>query len=62
MRGRQAVTKTTDKRVVKGVRLDLSPADHRRLERTAKGLGLTMASYARLALFKALKADEEGGK
>jgi hypothetical protein len=50
------------KRVVKGVRLDLSPVDHKRLERAAKGSGLSMASYARLALFERLKADEGTGK
>jgi hypothetical protein len=46
----------------KGIRLDLSPADHKRLERCAKDRGLTMASYARMALFQQLKADEGGAK
>jgi hypothetical protein len=50
-----------EKRAVKGVRLDLSPADHKRLGRAAKERGRTMASYARMALFERLKADE-GGK
>jgi hypothetical protein len=49
-------------RLVKGVRLDLSPADHKRLAKKAKELGLTMSSYARMALFERLKADEAGGK
>ncbi len=49
-------------RQVKGVRLDLSPADHKRLERLSKERGLTMASYARMALFERLKADEGSGK
>jgi hypothetical protein len=48
-------------KLVKGVRLDLSPADHKRLARAAKEKGLTMSSYARMALFDRLKADE-GGK
>jgi hypothetical protein len=47
-------------KTLKGVRLDLSPADHKRLERLAKGTGLTMASYARMALFERMKADEGG--
>jgi hypothetical protein len=50
------------KRSVKGVRLDLSPADHKRLSKLAKERGLTMASYARLALFERMKEDEGGSK
>jgi hypothetical protein len=50
-----------DKRAVKGVRLDRSPADHKRLERAAKERGPTMASDARMARFERLEADE-GGK
>ena len=49
-------------RTLKGIRLDLSPADHKRLEKAAKERGLTMASYAPMALFERLKADESGGK
>ncbi len=45
-------------RLVKGVRLDLSPADHERLERIARVRGLTMASYARMVLLERMKADE----
>jgi hypothetical protein len=56
------VIRTTDKRITKPVRLELSPADHKRLEKTARELGLTMASYARLALFERLKADAGGAK
>jgi hypothetical protein len=47
-----------EKRAVKRVRLDLSPVDHEGLERAAKEQGLTMASYAWMALFERLKADE----
>jgi hypothetical protein len=60
-KGGKTMNAVQDKRAVKGVRLDLSPADHKRLERAAKERGLTMASYARMALFERLKADE-GGK
>jgi uncharacterized membrane protein (UPF0136 family) len=45
--------------LVKGVRLDLSPADHKKLEHTAREKGLTMASYARMVLLERLKADNE---
>jgi hypothetical protein len=59
--GKAEMTTTTQaKRAVKGVRLDLSPADHRRLSKLAKERGLTMASYARMALFERMK-DDEGG-
>jgi hypothetical protein len=43
-----------------GVRLDLSPADHRRLLKLARERGLTMASYARQALYERMKEDEGG--
>jgi hypothetical protein len=47
-----------DERLVKGVRLDLAPGDHQRLERVARERGLTMASYARMVLLERLKADD----
>ena len=47
-----------EKKAVKGVRLDLSPADHRRLNKLAKERGLTMSSYARMAVFERMKDDE----
>lgn len=50
-----------DKKAVKGVRLDLSPADHKRLARLAKEKGLNMSAYARMALFDRMK-DDEGGR
>jgi hypothetical protein len=50
------------RRLVKGIRLDLLPTDHKRLERAATERGLTMASYARMAVLERLKADEGGGK
>jgi len=46
-----------DERLIKGVRLDLSPADHKRLESAAKERGLTMASYARMAVLERLRTD-----
>jgi hypothetical protein len=61
-KGGKPMNVAQEKRAVKGVRLDLSPADHKRLEKTARERGLTMASYARMALFERLKADEGGGK
>jgi hypothetical protein len=50
-----------DVRLVKGVRLDLSPGDHERLERVARERGLTMSSYARMKLLECIKADEARG-
>jgi hypothetical protein len=50
-----------DTRLVKGVRLDLSPADHERLERVARERGLTMSSYVRMKLLESIKADEVRG-
>ena len=44
----------------KAVRLDLSPRDHERLERHANRLGLSMSAYARMAVLKAMAADEAG--
>jgi hypothetical protein len=45
-------------RLVKGVRLDLSPTDHQRLEHIARERGLTMASNARMVLLERLLTDE----
>jgi hypothetical protein len=45
---------------IRFIRLDLSPADHKRVERAAGERGLTMASYARMAVLERLKADEGG--
>jgi hypothetical protein len=47
--------------LLKGVRLDLSPADHKRLERVAKEKGLTMTSYARMSVLERIKTDEAAG-
>jgi hypothetical protein len=53
-----AIQEKPASKAVKGVRLDLSPADHRRLNKLAKERGLTMSSYARMALFERMKEDE----
>jgi hypothetical protein len=47
--------------VSQAVRLDLSPADHKRLDRHASALGLSMSSYARMAVLERMKADEAKG-
>jgi hypothetical protein len=51
----QAVKK---RETAKPVRLDLSPADHARLEHCARERGLSKSSYARMAVLERLKADE----
>jgi hypothetical protein len=45
-------------KVLKAVRLELSPVDHERLEQCARERGLNMASYARMAVLERIKADE----
>jgi hypothetical protein len=45
-------------RLVKGIRLDLAPSDHERLERVSRERGLSMSSYARMVLLERLKTDE----
>jgi hypothetical protein len=59
---RMPATKAAPKRVGKPVRLDLSDELHERIKRQAGRLGLTKASYARMALMRQLQADEEGEK
>lgn len=48
-------------RGTKPVRLDLSLADHERIERSAKRFGLSKSAYVRQALFERLEADERKG-
>jgi hypothetical protein len=50
--------KTTSAVKLRAVRMDLTPAHHKRLERAAQELGLSMAAYARMVLLERLKADE----
>jgi predicted DNA-binding protein len=45
-------------RETKPVRLDLSLADHERIERSAKRFGLSKSAYVRQALFERLESDE----
>jgi hypothetical protein len=40
------------------VRLDLSPDDHKRLERAAKRIGLKKASFARFSVLNMVKTVE----
>jgi predicted transcriptional regulator len=47
-----------DDKTAKPVRLDLTLADHERLERLASARGLSKSSYARQAVLKQMKADE----
>jgi hypothetical protein len=49
---------TAEERDTKPVRLDLSLADHERIERSAKRFGLSKSAYVRQALFRQLEADE----
>jgi predicted DNA-binding protein len=52
------VEATKAERAAKSVRLDLSPVDHDRLDRCASRIGLSMSSYARMAVLKAINDDE----
>ena len=47
-----------EERATRPVRLDLSEADHDRLEDQARKLGLSKSSYARMAVLERIKADE----
>lgn len=57
-KGGKRMNAVETERTVRPVRLDLSDADHDRLEKTAKEKGLNKASYARMAVLERLKADE----
>jgi hypothetical protein len=46
-------------RNVKPIRLDVSPSDYDRAQACAESRGLTLASYARMALLDLLKRDEK---
>jgi hypothetical protein len=52
------VIHVSTERTTRPVRLDLSEADHKRLERLARERGLNKASYARQAVLERMKADE----
>jgi hypothetical protein len=52
-------TTVTEAKTSRPVRLDLTNADHDRLERIASVFGLSKSSYVRMKLLKAMKADEE---
>jgi hypothetical protein len=57
-KGGKQMNAVETERVVRPVRLDLSDADHQRLEKAAKEKGLNKASYARMAVLERLRADE----
>jgi hypothetical protein len=57
----KTVNATQDLSQTKAVRLDLTAADHARLERQAKKRGLTKASYSRMLILEKLD-QEDGGK
>ena len=46
-------------RNVRPIRLDVSPGDYERASARAEGRGLTLASYARMALLDFIKRDEK---
>lgn len=57
-REKKVVTTEVEK-VARPVRLDLSAADHDRLEKVARAKGLNKASYARMVILERIKADEQ---
>jgi hypothetical protein len=58
------VEATKARRDVRAVRLDLSPSDHDRLTACAERRGLSLSSYARMAVLEMIRRDEkeEGGR
>lgn len=54
------VQATQPEKATRPVRLELKIADVERLERCAQARGLNNASYARMAVLKLIKEDEEG--
>ena len=61
-RGAKPVNATREEKMVKAVRLDLTPTDHERLDRQARRRGLTKASCARMVILEWLEEQEEGSK
>jgi hypothetical protein len=47
-----------EKKLLMAIRLELPIADYHRLEQQARQLGLTRASYARMAVLQRVRADE----
>lgn len=52
------VEATKPKRDVRAVRLDLTPGDHDRLTECAERRGLSLSSYARMAVLDMIRRDE----
>lgn len=48
-----------DATALRAVRLDLTVADHTRLESLASSRGLTKAAYCRQAVLRQMRADEK---
>lgn len=57
-------TTATPKRTRSGiaVRLELPEEDHERMAKLARRLGLSLASYARMAVMKQMEQEESAGK
>ncbi len=53
---------TQEPKTAMAVRLELPMEDYKRLEKQCRKLGLTKASYSRMAVMKALIIDEKGGE
>jgi hypothetical protein len=60
-KGKKKTPAPSKDRLVQGVRLDLAPTDHDRLKSAARRRGLTMASYARMAVLERLETDQPRG-
>lgn len=57
-KSRKGGKKVRARKETKAVRLDLTMADCLRLEDCARKKGLSMASYARMAVLEAIRKDE----
>jgi hypothetical protein len=55
------VNATREEQAAKAVRLILAGPDHARLERCANRLGLSMSSFARMAVLERIEAEESRG-
>jgi hypothetical protein len=59
--GRKPLHRIQEQTLLNDVQWDLSPADHKMLERFAREFALPMASIAQMALLGRLKADDGKG-
>jgi len=58
-KGGKRMNAVQDEKAARPVRLDLSDADHKRLERCARERGLSKASFARMAVLERIQEIEE---